>query len=116
MVYYLTEVVLPIDITKDEAWELYGKLKIHEAEKEKSNKHLLSNQKASHEAHALRNLTVETEFTNFQHFVVYLPIYFSSVEYSGKIYEVHPPPSLFPNEKTNLPGLPTTPPPQLRRF
>jgi len=74
--------VLPIDITKEEAWEISGKRRIPEEEHSRSHAKLL------HGNSAVRDLSIDTEFTNFQYFLVYLPIYFSSFSYGDKFFEV----------------------------
>lgn len=74
---------MSIDLTKEEAWE-HTKTNIEDQEKEKSKI------KATHQpydVHSYKDLRVETEY-NIQHFVLYLPIYFSSFEYNEQVYEV----------------------------
>lgn len=82
----INETVLPLDMTKQEAWALSGKHKIPEWEKQKGRTKIMSHK--THSVHGIQNMTVETEVVNFQHFVLYLPIYFSSFNYGDKTYEV----------------------------
>jgi hypothetical protein len=97
------ENVLPIDITKEEAWGVSVKYTIDEEELRKgrlfflklrdiNNDYFIGKEKMSrdnpaYDVHSTRDLKVTTDYFD-QYFVVYLPIYFSNFEYNGQVYEV----------------------------
>jgi len=82
------EPILPLEITKDEAWEL-SRLRVHEWEEAKAReavKHTYELMGNSNDK--IRNLRTETSLIKFNHFVILLPIYFAGFEYSSHHYEV----------------------------
>ena len=61
----------------------------------------MSENNAAYDVHATRDLTITTEYFDV-HTVVYLPIYFSSFDYNGQIYEVFFPPFPSPPHPRSL--------------
>jgi len=85
-----SEQILPLEITKEEAWENSGGLRVHEWEEQRARKDI----KSKHEFldangnDRIRNLRIEPHFVSLKHIVMLLPIHFTGFEYDAQNYEV----------------------------
>jgi len=82
----IEEEILPLEITKEEAWELSGRMRILDWEDQKGREKLKQRHEISSDK--IKNLRVDTKFNSFQYSVILLPIYFAGFEYADHIYEV----------------------------
>jgi len=86
---HFSEVVLPLEINKDEAWEGAGRPLIAEQEERRAREDMKQKYDLSGSGTAgIRDFRADTRYEAFSHYVVFLPVYFVGFEYSADTYEV----------------------------
>jgi len=85
-----TEQILPLEITKEEAWESSGRLRVQEWQEQRAREDIKSRHEfmGNNVNDRIRNLRIEPHFTTLKHFIILLPIYFTGFEYAAQTYEV----------------------------
>jgi len=81
--------ILPLDISKDDAWDLIGGTpKVNSWEEKKCKDKILSSYEVVKGAEGVKNLNPETRVTSFQYCIVLLPLFTTTIAYAENRYEV----------------------------
>jgi len=85
---HFNEEILPLEITREEAWELSGHLCVQEWEEQRARKDIKMKYLLGNMSDQIRNFRIDLRFSNKRHYIVLLPIYFVGFEYGSQVYEV----------------------------
>eukprot|EP01112_Ceratiomyxa_fruticulosa_P010458 TRINITY_DN2771_c0_g2_i2.p1 TRINITY_DN2771_c0_g2~~TRINITY_DN2771_c0_g2_i2.p1 ORF type:complete len:401 (-),score=77.00 TRINITY_DN2771_c0_g2_i2:156-1358(-) len=81
--------ILPLDLSKDDAWEtIGGTAKINTWEEKKCKEKILSSYEVVKGSDGVKNLNPDTRITSFQYYIVLLPVFLTTIDYTENSYEV----------------------------